>query len=339
MKKKRTEAIIFLILALFSTAIIHLYVVFYTGASSDHGDKTVTVLKGANLRAVAEGLEKEGIIRDSNGFVLVARVIGAYKTIKAGEYEFRPSMSPMEIIDILVKGRVKSYTVVVPEGFNIDEIAAALKATGLIKETGGFALRAKDRRLAGSLGFDSSSLEGYLFPDTYTFTGGMTPDEIIFKMVERFKTVYSKEFEGLARKRGMPMKKVITLASIIEKETGAPEERPLISSVFHNRLRKRIKLQSDPTVVYAIKDFSGNITKRDLLAKTPYNTYVVYGLPPGPIANPGRASIMAALIPAKGDYLYFVSKNNGTHHFSRNLREHNNAVNRYQRKKGRRGSV
>jgi UPF0755 protein len=160
----------------------------------------------------------------------------------------------------------------------------------------------------------------------------MGVDEIISMMTARFKAVYFKEFDRLAREKGMTLNKVVTLASIIEKETGEGEERPLISAVFHNRLKQRIRLQSDPTVIYGIKDFDGNLTKKHLQTRTPYNTYKFHGLPPGPIANPGAAAIEAAINPASEDYLYFVSRGDGTHYFSKNLREHNNAVNRYQRR-------
>jgi len=158
----------------------------------------------------------------------------------------------------------------------------------------------------------------------------MSADEMIARMVERFRQVFS-EFEFEVEKSGMSMRKIVTLASIIEKETGAPSERNLISAVFHNRLKKGIRLQSDPTVIYGIPFFDGNIKKQHLAMKSPYNTYVNFGLPPGPIANPGKDSISAALRPAKADYLYFVSRNDGSHQFSKSLKEHNKAVNQFQR--------
>jgi UPF0755 protein len=183
-----------------------------------------------------------------------------------------------------------------------------------------------------ALGLEGPGLEGYLFPDTYRFTKGMNVEEIILKMVGRFKEVY--ENAGLseqARKEGFTVKQVVTIASIVEKEAGSVEEMEKISSVFHNRLKKGYRLRSDPTVIYGIEDFDGNLTKRHLLTYTPYNTYINLGLPPGPISNPGRAALHAALNPSEEGYLYFVSRNDGTHHFSKTLKEHNRAVDYYQK--------
>lgn len=329
--KRTAEYIIFAVLAVICLLAVHFYIIFYAPASRQAALRVVNVPKGASFRAVADNLEKSGVIRSAGNFVFAAKLTGAFKIIKAGEYEFNVTMPPKEIIDMLVKGKVKNHTVVVPEGYNISDIAAAVKEAGLVEDEAEFRERALNKRFAAMIGFEGGTLEGYLFPDTYAFTKGMTTDEMLIKMTDRFKDVYYKEIDPDARKKGMTMKKLVTLASIIEKETGAPEERPLISSVFHNRLKKRIKLQSDPTVIYAISEFDGNLNKKHLLARTPYNTYVIYGLPPGPIASPGRASLLAALRPADTGYLYFVSKNNGTHFFSKSLKEHNQAVNLYQR--------
>ncbi len=278
---------------------------------------------------IAEKLEAAGVVRDADSFSFAGRVLGAYKKVKAGEYEFTTSMTPMEVLEYIVKGKVKRYLVTVPEGYNISEIAAALEEAGLVQRQV-FIARAVDPALVRSLGLTGATFEGYLFPDTYAFNKGMSADEMISRMVERFRQVFS-EFENDLEKSGMTMGKAVTLASIIEKETGASSERELISAVFHNRLRKGIRLQSDPTVIYGLPGFDGNIKKQHLSMKSPYNTYVNFGLPPGPIANPGKDSIAAALRPAKADYLYFVSRNDGTHQFSKSLSEHNKAVNQYQK--------
>lgn len=329
--RKRLEKIIFLFLTAVIIFATHLYITFYTPATWERAEpKTINIQKGASFRTIAEGLEKAGVIRDSESFIFAATLLGKYKKVKAGEYEFTRPMTSLDVLDFLVKGRIKKYLVTIPEGCNIREVASLLMGAGLAQEEE-FVSKATDARFVASLGFDGQSFEGYLFPDTYEVSKGMSPEEIIIKMVEKFKAVYYPELDAIARARGMSTKKAVTLASIIEKETGAPEERGLVSAVFHNRLKKGIKLQSDPTAVYGVKDFNGNITKRHLQANTPYNTYVNYGLPPGPIANPGKASLKAALNPANEDFIYFVSKNDGTHHFSKNLREHTNAVNHYQR--------
>lgn len=333
--RKHFEITVFFILTALCLFAVHAYASFFTPASSDASVITITVPKGATLRDAALGLKNAGVIRDQRAVVLTARLLGAGRSVKAGEYEVSASMRPLAILDMLIKGKIKSYTVTVPEGYSLYDIAGALKDARLIAGEDEFVMRATDKRLTSALGLDGDSLEGYLFPDTYVFASGTPVDEIIAKMAEKFKTVYFREIDSEARRLGMSMKKVVTLASLIEKEAAASEERPLISAVFHNRLRKRIKLQSDPTAVYTIRDFSGSITRKHLLARTPYNTYVIYGLPPGPIASPGRASLLAALRPAKEDYLYFVSKNNGTHEFSRSLDEHNKAVKLYRRRKAR----
>lgn len=332
---KRIEKIAFLILVVAVAVSIHLYITFFTPASREGGVRTVYIQKGLGFRVVAENLEKAGVVRDAESFIYAARLLGAYKKVQAGEYDLDSSMTPLAILDALTTGKVKNHLVTIPEGYNIQEVAGVLSAEGLV-DPGEFTDRATDRYFVATLGLDGATLEGYLFPDTYSFTRGMSVEEIITKMVEKFKAVYLIEFEERARAKGMSMRTVVTLASIIEKETGASGERDLISAVFHNRLKKRIRLQSDPTVIYAVKDFDGNLTRKHLQAKTPYNTYVNYGLPPGPIANPGKASLQAAISPARADYLYFVSRNNGTHHFSSSLKEHNRAVDSFQRKRGTR---
>ena len=333
--RARIETAVIIVLTILTLAGIHFTVVFLSPVSRASKVKTVLVGKGASFRTVALTLEKDGLIRDAGGFSFVAKFFGAYKKIRAGEYELSPSMTPVAILDALIKGKVKRYQVTIPEGYNIRDAATAIVATGLVDEKE-LVEKAMDARFAASLGIDGATLEGYLFPDTYHFERGQTVEDMLLMMVGRFKKVFEAEFAGEAKQKGFTMRKLITLASIIEKETGAASERPAISAVFQNRLKKRIRLQSDPTVIYGIKDFDGNLTKRHLQTKTPYNTYTKFGLPPGPIANPGKDSIRAALNPAKEEYLYFVSKNNGTHYFSKSLREHNNAVNTYQRGRGKR---
>lgn len=327
--RKRLEKIAILLAAAVILGATHLYITFYTPPSSAPEKRTVVVERGLSFRMIAERLEAAGVVRSADSFSFAARLLGAYTRVKAGEYEFTTNMTPMEVLEYLIKGKIKRYMVTVPEGYSVREIASALEAAGLVKKEV-FAARAFDPALAKSLGVAGPTLEGYLFPDTYVFNKGMSADEMIARMAERFARVYA-EFEAEAADRGMSMRKVVTLASIIEKETGAPSERGLISAVFHNRLKKGIRLQSDPTVIYGIPAFDGNIKKSHLLTRTPYNTYVIFGLPPGPIANPGKEAISAALRPVEADYLYFVSKNDGTHQFSRSLVEHNRAVNLFQR--------
>ena len=332
--RKHIEKIIMAALIMATLAGAHLYVTFYTPASRFAEPVSVNIERGASFRVIANRLERDGVIRSAGSFVFAARLLGAYRKAQAGEYELNGSMAPIEILRMLTGGMVKKYSVTVPEGYSVREVAAMLERAGLA-DGGEFVSRAFDPALALALGVQGQTLEGYLFPDTYHLTKGFSTDEIIRQMVERFKSVYTPAIEKAAEQRGMSMRKVVTLASIIEKETGASGERRTISAVFHNRLKKGIRLQSDPTVIYGIDGFDGNLKKKHLLGSdNPYNTYKRHGLPPGPIANPGRESLEAAVNPEKADYLYFVSKNDGTHFFSKSLKEHNRAVDTYQRKIG-----
>ena len=295
------------------------------------GERRVLIPKGATFREVVQALDDEGLLRSPVAFYLMARVSGVAGRVQAGEYELNTAMTPAVILHKLITGAVVKYRVTIPEGFTVRQIAARLEERGIIEDREKFIQAAFSSDYNSMLGVAGEGVEGYLFPDTYLFSKGLTPDEVIKTMVGKFKQVYTPAFSQQAAELGMTDHEVVTLASIIEKETGVPEERPLISAVFHNRLKRGIPLCSDPTVIYGIKDFDGNLRKRDLEKRTPYNTYLMQGLPPGPIANPGRASIKAALYPAPVKYLYFVSRNDGSHHFSTTLREHSEAVRRYQR--------
>jgi UPF0755 protein len=298
-------------------------------------EKRVLILRGSTFQEVVHVLDEEGLLRSPTRFYLMARVLGIAQRVKAGEYELSTAMMPSVILHKLVTGDVVKYRVTLPEGYTVRQIAVRLAERGIIDEPEEFLTVAFSSDFAVGLGIAGDGVEGYLFPDTYLFPKGLPPEEVIKRMVENFKRVYAPDFSLRATELGMTDREVVTLASIIEKETGLAEERPLISAVFHNRLKRGIPLSSDPTVIYGIKDFDGNLRKRDLEKRTPYNTYLIRGLPPGPIANPGRSSILAALYPAPVKYLYFVSRNNGSHHFSATLREHNEAVRRYQQKGSR----
>jgi UPF0755 protein len=290
------------------------------------------VREGEAPRVVAEELDKRGIITSKELFLLWVKCLGYGKEIKAGEYSLGPGMAPMAILEKLRRGLVITHPVTVPEGLSRVQIAELLAEKGLISREKFLSLT-RDRVILERYGISGPSLEGYLYPDTYQFARGILPHTIIETMVKRFFQMAGPLKEA-AEKSGMKMEEVITLASIVEKETGRPEERPIIASVFLNRLKRGMRLDSDPTVIYGLEAFNGDLRKKDLIQKTPYNTYVISGLPPGPIANPGLASIKAVVYPAKTDYLYFVSKNDGSHHFAKTLPEHNRAVNIYQKKKG-----
>jgi UPF0755 protein len=296
--------------------------------------KIVSIKKGTPLKRVSEMLEQEGIIKNRRFFVFLTTILGKKGKVKAGEYEFHTQMLPLEVYDALVKGQVKRRLVTIPEGYTLSQIAQLLENFSLVKKEE-FVNKASSPAFINALGLSQlagPTLEGYLFPDTYHLVNEMGVEELIQVMVNRFKKISGSELAGRTPKSEISERDAVILASIIEKETSLPEEKPLISAVFHNRLKKKIPLQSDPTVIYGIKNFNGNLTKEHLLRPTPYNTYRIIGLPPTPICNPGKDSLLAAIHPAPVPYLYFVSKNDGSHYFSCDIGEHNQAVLKYQKR-------
>ncbi len=327
-----TIAVLLVIAVLFSLLWrFHLYA--GQPAGNDDTKKVVLVRPGQSFDATAENLYKMGIVKSPFKFKLLARFKGYDKQIKAGEYLFSPSMPPNTILTHLSKGKVRLHRLTVPEGYNIYQIASLVADSGLGMKKD-FLSTAADLSFVHEMKIEANTFEGYLFPDTYYFPKGVTPQKIIRTMVKRFRRVFVPEWEKRAASLGLSIHQVVTLASIIEKETGAALERPVISSVFHNRLKKRMRLESDPTVIYGIiKDFDGNITRKHLKTWTPYNTYKIAGLPPGSIASPGIKAIEAALFPAETRFLYFVSKGDSTHKFSATINEHNRAVRKYQLKR------
>jgi UPF0755 protein len=294
----------------------------------------INVSPGQTLRTTADILYRKTIIKDTLKFVLIARIKGYDKRLKAGEYLLSASMAPLQILKIMVKGAVKLYKLTIPEGYTIDQIAAVMDAANFCTKTD-FIQAATDTARVRQKGLEGRTFEGYLFPDTYFFPRDVTIERIISTMVKRFRSVFVPEWVARAKDLGLTVHQIVTLASIIEKETGAPFERPIISSVFHNRLKKKMRLESDPTVIYGINNFDGNITRKHLTTRTPYNTYKVRGLPIGPIANPGSAALVAALYPDDTKYIYFVSRKDRTHQFSTNLKQHNRAVRKYQLRRRR----
>jgi UPF0755 protein len=283
-------------------------------------------------------LEQEGIIKHRQIFVFLTTILGKKTKVKAGEYEFHTPMLPLEVLDALVKGQVKRHLVTIPEGYTLSQVARLLEGLNLVEKKG-LLQKASSPAFINALGLSQlagPTLEGFLFPDTYHLFREMDPEEVIQMMVHQFKKVSGPDLAHRASELGFSEREAVILASIIEKETPLPEEKPLISAVFHNRLKKKIPLQSDPTVIYGIKNFNGNLTKEDLMRPTPYNTYLMVGLPPTPICNPGKESLLAAVHPAPVPYLYFVSKNDGSHYFSSEIEEHNRAVWKYQKKRSSR---
>lgn len=290
--------------------------------------RIVDFAKGDSLSRIASGLEQEGIVSSARLFVIHTRLKGVTSRLQAGEYQFTDGMRPSEILRMMVNGEVNRRRFAVPEGYSIHQLAELLESQQLFTREG-FLKAATDPALLAELGIEGKSVEGYLFPSTYDVARSMDEAALVRAMATQFRKVYDEEFAGAAERIGMTPRQVVILASLIEKEAVVAEERPLISSVFHNRLAKGMRLQSDPTAVYGIRAFAGTVTKRDVERLTPYNTYLIPGLPPGPIGNPSKEAIEAALNPARTGYLYFVAKRDGTHHFSATLDEHNAAVNTY----------
>jgi UPF0755 protein len=292
----------------------------------------VVIKPGQQFKTIPGHLHELGILKKPFNFGIYARFKHLDKRIKAGEYILSSAMSPKEILHKFVSGKVRLHRVTLPEGYSLTQIAAVVAGAGLATEES-FMKAAYDSDRVHSFGITADSFEGYLFPDTYYFSKGIPVEKIISAMVNRFQSQFKSEWKQQAEKIGFSIHAIVTLAAIIEKETGAPSERPVISSVFHNRLKKKMRLESDPTVIYGIEGFDGNITREHLNTQTPYNTYRNRGLPPGPIANPGSAAIEAALYPDDTSFLFFVSKKDGTHKFSTTISEHNRAVRKYQLKK------
>lgn len=291
--------------------------------------RIVYIKPKTGVQEIAQTLWEAGVIRSRWSFLALAYMQGSPTRLKAGEYEFTHGMSLREILQKLEAGRVVTHQVTIPEGFTARDIARLLADEKLVNADRFMALVAESQ-FVEALGVRGETLEGYLFPDTYRITRGMAEEEILRAMVTRFRQAMPKDLDAQARRMGLDAHSVVTLASLIEKEAKLDSERPLVAAVFYNRLRRNMPLQSDPTAIYGAPRPRRKITPLDLKRKTRYNTYLMAGLPPGPIANPGVASLQAALNPARVNYLYFVAKNDGSHYFSRTLEQHAGAVRKYQ---------
>lgn len=292
----------------------------------------VTIPKGSSVKSIAIILDSNNVIRNDPRFLILTKLSGYSTRLQAGEFLLPLGKKPLEILKLLSSAKPVSYSITIPEGLNAIQIAKIFAEDKWCEEEK-FLQLVNDPALIQEFGLTrGKSLEGFLFPDTYLFTKDVVgADKIVKILLTRFKKVWGEETSGMSPKPDVD--KTVILASIVEKETAAPSERPLIAGVFHNRLKRGMRLQSDPTVVYGVQNYNGVITKKHLRTRTPYNTYTLPGLPVGPISNPGREAITAVLHPQASSNLYFVSKNDGTHQFSAKLIDHNRAVQKYQRKK------
>lgn len=305
------------------------WLVLLPGPSSV-GPVLLGVAEGERFENIARSLERLGVIRSANAFRLWARIRGRDRDVSWGDYVLQPPMSAIEVLDRLALPPDPVGRITIPEGLTLVETAMLLEANGH-GSAARFEAILQDPAFLASSGLSATGAEGYLFPDTYVFPTTLTPETILGSMVERSKRELERVMAGRERVLGLGPQELVTLASLIEEEAALPEERREVSAVFHNRLRIGMRLQSDPTVIYGRRDGDRTITRADLQRPTPHNTYVIAGLPPTPIANPGRGSLEAAADPAPGDALYFVARGDGSHVFSRSLAEHNAAVDRYQR--------
>jgi UPF0755 protein len=304
----------------------------------DAAEQFVEVPPGASPNAIGRRLADAGVVRDLATFRYVLARSGQARRLQAGEYRFDRPLRPREVIDMMARGAVYLRSVTFREGLTIRQMSAVYEDAGL-GSAKDFIAAASNASLIGDLDPEAPDLEGYLFPNTYSMPRHATAAQLVEKMVAAFRAALTPDLTAQATSRGLSVRELVTLASIVEKETGKPEERPLVAAVYANRLRIGMGLQCDPTVIYALERagrYDGNITREDLRFDSPYNTYRYAGLPPGPIAAPGRASLAASVAPADVGYIYFVSRNDGSHAFASTLDEHNRNVFEYQVKPFRR---
>jgi UPF0755 protein len=295
-------------------------------------ERFVEIAPGTGSRGIGHQLVDAGVVRDEWTFRLAVFLTGTGRQLRAGEYRFTAPMSAKDVARKLARGEIYLRPVTFPEGLTISEMSHVYESRGL-GPAAAFVAAARDTSLIKTLDPAATDLEGYLFPDTYNVPRKMSAAALVRQMTQAFLKTYDTAFRADAESRGMKLRELVTLASLVEKESARADERPIVSAVYQNRLRIGMGLQCDPTVIYALEKmgkYTGNLTKKDLQINSPYNTYKFAGLPPGPIAAPGRASIEAALKPAAVDYLYFVSRNDGSHVFATTLAEHNKNVKEWQ---------
>jgi UPF0755 protein len=317
-------------LAVLATALLSAFLLFDTHPTGSWKGKLVLVPKGSPAREVVRILREDRVLPHPLAFHALVLVTFSGRRLHYGEYAFPTPPSAFKAWRRLVDGDVLNYEVLVPPGANLYDVAEQIEEKTLATAEA-FLAAAASPAVLGRLEIPGESAEGYLFPDKYTFVKPVTPEEIIESMVREFRRKVPPDAEKQAKEAGLSLHQVVTIASIIEKETRLEEEKAIVSAVIRRRLALGMPLQMDPTVIYGVKRFDGTVTRKDLRTAGPYNTSLNRGLPPGPISNPGAAALAAALNPSKAEYLYFVSKNDGSHTFSRTLPEHNRAVERFRR--------
>jgi UPF0755 protein len=295
-------------------------------------EQFIIIRQGAGSAEIGRRLSDAQVVSDDRLFRAALWWTGQGRSLKAGEYRFDHPLSAVEVIDVLARGDVYARRITFPEGLTIEEMSKLYESQtfGAARE---FVTAAKNVERIRDLAPDAIDLEGYLFPETYALPRGTPASRLVDAMVDRFRIVYNDEMRARARMQGLTTRQVVTIASLVEKETAKADERPVVAAVYRNRLKIGMAMQADPTIVYALEKahrYNGNIRREDLTLESPYNTYKYPGLPPGPIASPGKASLEAALLPADVGYLYFVSRNDGSHVFAETLAQHNANVRTFQ---------
>ncbi|MEE9554646.1 MAG: endolytic transglycosylase MltG [candidate division Zixibacteria bacterium] len=315
-----------------AAVISFLYLYHIPHSRDDFKDETryLIVKRGESLSNVADHLEELGAISSKTSFVLFGKLLGNASKMKTGRYAVEPSYSMADIMGIITRGEAAPFNVTLPEGYTLVEIGRSLENTiGL--DIDDFKEAIDDTAIFDSLGIEADNLEGYMAPSTYNFFYEEEAGRVVEKMTEHFFSSLPDSFEIKANRLGLTFHEAVTLASLIEEEAMRDSERPVIASVFLNRLKKRMRLECDPTVIYAMGGLDRPLRRKDLKYESPYNTYQVSGLPPGPISNPGVKSLEAAVNPANDKYLFFVARGDGSHQFTYTFRDHTNAVNRIKR--------
>ncbi len=323
------------IIILFIMGWIYFFSIYYIPHPSDEfsdGTRYLIVKRGESLADIAKNLEAMGAISSSSNFVFFSKLFGNGTKMKTGRYVVKPDDSIADIVDVVVRGEATPFNITIPEGYTLAEMASLLQnAIGM--DFDGFKKLVSDPDLLDSLGIYGENLEGYLAPAKYDFFYEEDPKNVVAKMTGHFFESLPDSFEIKANRMGLTFHEAVTLASMIEEEAMLDSERPVIAAVYLNRLRKKWRLECDPTVIYAVGGLGRPLRRRDLKVDSPYNTYKYFGLPPGPISNPGVKSLEAAVNPSKSEFMFFVARGDGSHEFTRTLREHINAINRIKRSK------
>lgn len=331
---KRTISAAILVVG-FGLASFIFRIFFVSDSSRNFNPPAVVIIQhGTSLKEISLILARSGVIDHPRAFVLLSKIRGLDKKIRAGRFRFPHALSTWRALDALIRGGWFDIPVTIPEGFTIYHIAGTLSRT-LGMDSSSFTAACADTKIINALGIPGKTAEGFLFPETYYMPPKISPDSAISIMFSEFKRRWKREYQERADSMGMSMYEIVTLASIIESEAHIKEEQPIISSVYHNRLHRGMLLQADPTAMYGLKKFDIPPTLTDLQDTSQYNTYRWLGLPIGPICNPGEDAIKSALYPAKTDFLYFVSRGNGTHIFSQTLEQHNAAIKQVRQRTGK----